>query len=183
MVVLNIENNNGYRLGAIRLTENNEDGEIEIKEIEDNIQLENITFDYIFDTNEQEVTVSIKNTRTFGSHNHDNVGAIPEECKQLVKEYNSYKVLLDYYNNYEYYDCYIIIANYMGHINYGTEFGYFKTHEDICKILFESLLSSLDPRHNKDRFVDFIERMMRKIVWNLEHKHNYDIKTNSYMER
>lgn len=182
MVVVEIENDAGYTLGAIRIEENNQDGEVEVENKTDNISICDYDFDNIFDTNDEKIRISINDSKTFRTSNYENVGHIPKECKQLVKEYNSYKILLEYFKNEMYYDCYIIIANYFGHINYGSQFGYFKTHDEICKILFECLLSSLDKNNSDDRFENFVNRMMRKIIWNLEHIHHYDIETNNFME-
>ena len=119
--------------------------------------------------------IYIKDCKTFSTLNHDNVGHVPKECRQLVKEYNSYKALLKYYHEKDYYDCHIMIANYFGHISYGKEFGYFKSHDEIVLILFELLLSSLTEGHDIEGFEKFVIRMMNKIKWNCEHKHNYII--------
>lgn len=180
MPVVEIRNDKGYRLGAIRF-EIDENNEIEINETSNNIRFNGYSFDKNFDTNEDQINIEIKNSKTFSSGNYENVGHIPDECQSLVKEYNSYDVLLKYFKQKKYYDCYIIIANYMGHIDYCKEFSYNKSHDDIVKILFESLLSSLDPNHKNDRFEKFILSMQKHIIWNLETIHNYDLKTNSFM--
>lgn len=174
MVVISIEDANGQRnLGAIKV---HDDGDGEFKDVETlNMSFADVEFDEFFDSNEFQLRIWLDKSTAFRSMNHDSVGHVPDECKQLVKEYNSYKALLKYFKKQAYYDCYIMIANYFGHIDYWAEFGYLKTHDEICCILFECLLSSLDPQHANDRFEDFVNRMMKKIEWNLKNNHNYEI--------
>lgn len=174
MVVISIEDSMGQRqLGAIRL---NDDGSGEFDDTKtENMDFVDVEFDDNFGTNEFQLRVWLEKSTAFKTNNHENVAHVPDECRQLVKEYNSYKALLKYFKEEKYYDCYIMIAYYFGHIDYWNEFGYLKTHDEICCILFESLLSSLDPQHDSNRFEDFVTRMMNKIKWNLKHEHNYEL--------
>lgn len=175
MVVISIEDSMGQRnLGAIKINDN---GNGEYKETDAiNMDLADVEFDEFFDTNEFQLRIWLNKSTAFRTMNHENVGHVPEECKELMKEYNSYKALLKYYKQQNYYNCYIMIANYFGHIDYWNEFGYLKTHDEICCILFECLLSSLSIKHNNNRFENFVTRMMKKIEYNLNNYHNYEIK-------
>lgn len=175
MVVISIEDGNGHKhLGAIRV---NDDGTGYFNDTQtQNMSFADVEFDDNFDTNDFQLRLFLEKSTAFNSLNHDNVGHIPEECKDLVKEYNSYKWVLKYFKEEKYYDCFILIKNYFGHIDYWAEFGYMKTHDEICCILFETLLSSLDKNHDNDRFEDFTNRMMNKIKHELKYKHNYEIK-------
>ena len=49
MTVVEIRNNEGYRLGAIRFETNNEDGEVEVNEFTDNIYFNGYKFDDNFE--------------------------------------------------------------------------------------------------------------------------------------
>lgn len=175
MVVIKIEDANGHKtLGSIRV-EDDETGmfeNVETNNIEFDVET-GVEFDDTFSSNDFQLRVFLQTSSAFNTLNHDNVGHVPKKCQQLVKEYNSYKWLLKYYYDKNYYDCFILIKNYFGHIDYWAEFGYMKTHDEICCILFECLLSSL--QYDNDRFEDFVNRMMKKITWNLKEIHNYEI--------
>lgn len=183
-MIIEIENDLGLRLGAIRFEEIDEYGEeIVIHDITKNLSVADIEFDDIFDTNERKIRLQIEDSKIFSTRNYYNVGDVPEECRDLVKELNSYSVALKWYNRKNYHDCYIIIENYFGHIDYGKEFGYFKTHEDICQILLRNLTFSISKDGNKDSFTDFCQSMMRKIIWNLENYHNYKVNKEELIKR
>lgn len=90
-----------------------------------------------------------------------------ERVKNLMQELKSYEALLKSFRVGDYYNCHILIFNYFGHIDYGNEFGYFKSHEEICYILSQNLCAQLTEGHS-DSFTNFIERQIAKIKWNLK---------------
>ena len=188
-MILRIKNENGYYLGGIRITENNIDGEVEVYDKTDNISIDNYSFDDIFNTNDEQITIKIKDDKIWGSSNYENVAGVPEEYKHLIKELNSYCAVLRHYHNKNYSNCFILIENYFGHINYGKEFGYFKTHNEICKILLKNLLYSLndnteyDDVDRKESFERFCNSQINHILWNLEHEHNVKLDRNELTKK
>lgn len=174
-MIIKLEDDMGYDIGSIELYETDEDGF-------DTIEVGTSTKETISvaDIEPDSIRLQIKQKDCFSTRNHSNVGDIPEECKPLIKELNSYLYLKRYYIKKQYDDCFVMIQNYFGHINYGAEFGYFKTHDEICQILLKLLLYSLsDYGYNdtsKDEaFIDFCNRMMGKIMWNLQYEHNFEV--------
>lgn len=184
-MIVEIRNNSGMRLGAVRFVEVDEYGdEFVIQNINNsnNIRISD-GFDDIFDTNDRKLQIQIEDSKLFNTSNYYNVGDVPAECRDLVKELNSYSVALKWFHRENYNDCYIIIENYFGHIDYGKEFGYFKTHEEICQILLRNLTYSLSKNGNPESFEDFCNRMMQKIIWNLKHEHNYEVNEKELIKR
>lgn len=108
------------------------------------------------------VYIKLKNNLAFKSFNY-------ESClNPLEQELASYKTLKKHYLNKEYRDCSTLIRYYFGHIHYGIEFSYNKTHDEICFILYENLLYSIET--GKDNFINFIDRMIAKIQWNIDNQ-------------
>lgn len=174
-MIIKIEDDMGYNIGKIELYETDEDGF-------DTIAIGESTSDTISvaDIDCDSVRLQIKQKDCFNTRNHSNVGDIPNEYKDLIKELNSYIYLMRYYKKKMYKDCFIMIQNYFGHINYGAEFGYFKTHDEICQILLSNLLYSLsdygyDDTSKDEAFTNFCNRMMNKIIWNLKNEHNFKV--------
>lgn len=171
---IKIENDMGWKLGKIELYETDEDGfdTIAVGESSKNISVKDIDCDSI--------TIKIKQKDCFDTRNHSDVTDIPKECRQLIKELNSYMFLLRYYYKKDYTDCFIMIQNYFGHIDYGEEFGYFKTHDEICQILLKNLLYSLSDYGYEDisrqeAFSDFCNRQINKIIYNLREEHDFKV--------
>ena len=155
MVVIQIENKKGKELGA------------ETK----NVEYVDESFDNIFGSNDDMISIRVNESQTFSSMNYINVSEVPDNCKDLVLELSAYNQLLEHYENRYLYDCYILIANYFGHIDYAKEFGYNKTHDEICLILFQNLLASFDAHNEKPNpFLDFVNRMRNKIDWSLQQR-------------
>lgn len=106
------------------------------------------------------IEVKLYMKEPFRSGNH-------ESCvTPMEQELGAYNALKKSYKKGNYYDCGVLIANYFGHIDYGKEFGYSKTHEEICLILYETLLASLMEGH-KNSFIDFVDDMVGKIEYSL----------------
>ena len=168
MVVIQIENEKGNSIGALRVFKTPEDDlDVECK----GLSLADMEFDDIFGTNDEKIRVMLNESQTFSSMNYINVSEVPDNCKDLVLELSAYNQLLEHYENRYLYDCYILIANYFGHIDYGVEFGYWKSHDEICLILFQNLLASLDVHNEKPNpFLDFVNRMRNKIGWSLQQR-------------
>lgn len=183
-MILEIEDYYGNTKGAIRLTENNEDGEIEIKNIKGEYNIADIDFDDIFDTNEYKVRIQ-KETKPeqkdhFLTLNYETIIGVPDNCKDLIKELNSYCAVLKHYYNNNYRDVWVLIQNYFGHINYGDEFGYFKTHDEICDILLYNFFISHEPQFS-NHFKNFCNRQITKIRSNLKNL-GYEI-DDEYIEK
>lgn len=173
MVVIELKNRNGNKsLGAMRI---NRSPKMNIEcETTNDIEFVDESFDNIFGSNDDMMDIRLDKSTAFESLNYINVSEVPDECKDLVLELSAYNKLLEHYQDRYLYDCYILIANYFGHIDYGQEFGYFKTHDEICLILFQNLLASFD-RHNEkpNPFLDFVNRMRNKISFSLQQR-GYD---------
>ena len=184
-MIIEIENEKGMRLGAVRCNYKKDEFEetLYVQETTNNVSIADIDYDDIFDTYEDKVRIQIEDSKLFSSNNYYGVGDVPEECRDLVKELNSYSVALKWFRRQKYNDCYIIIENHFGHINYGAEFGYFKTHEEICLILLRNLTYSLSKDGNPDSFPDFCISMMKKCIWNLENEHDYEVNKEELKKR
>jgi len=174
-MIIKIENDMGYDIGEIELYETDEDGFDTIAVGESTANTISVA-----DIDCDSIRLQIKQRDCFHTRNHSDVGDIPEECKDLVKELNSYIFIERYYKKQRYQDCFIMIQNYLGHINYGAEFGYFKTHDEICQILISNLLYSLSDYGYEDitkdeSFLNFCNRMMNHIIRNLEKEHNFKV--------
>ena len=173
-MILEIENYHGATIGAVRVEENNEYGEVEVKNISGDISIADIDYDDIFDTNEEKVRVQIDKFCKSTIFRTGNVLALEgktREIMNLMGEYTTYKYIVKAYNKDEYNEVFILVTNYLGHIDYGKEFGYVKSHEEIVYILLENLLNKFDHRLKDDGFINFVNRQMNKIKWNLEHEH------------
>ena len=113
--VIEIESYDGSTLGYIDVDMNDEvkvSGKLSLADVDENIrvQLE-------------------KELSPFMSLNY-------ESCvNPLEQELASYEALKKHFLDKNYYDCGILIKYYFGHIDYGVEFGYFKSHAEICLIL------------------------------------------------
>lgn len=170
MVVLNmiieIEDTKGYYIGAMHVEEFNEEiNGIKIVDKKGDISIADIEFDDIFDSNEEKIRIQIEKSSAFRSSNH-------ESCKiPLEQELGAYLALKEHYLKGEYYYCSVMINNYFGHVNYGKEFGYGKTHDEICLILYQTLLTSLEKNSeindNKSSFLSFVNNRIKDIRYNL----------------
>ena len=168
MVVIKIENKKGKELGALKI---NRTPEMNIDYETKNVEYVDESFDNIFGSNDDMISIRVNESQTFSSMNYINVSEVPDNCKDLVLELSAYNQLLEHYENRYLYDCYILIANYFGHIDYAKEFGYNKTHDEICLILFQNLLASFDAHNEKPNpFLDFVNRMRNKIDWSLQQR-------------
>ena len=59
-MIIEIENSNGDTIGAIKLSENNINGEFEIEKVVGDISIADITFDDIFNTNERKLRLQLE---------------------------------------------------------------------------------------------------------------------------
>ena len=134
-------------------------GTIEIDDIEN---VKDVSGLCLNDIEDNIIRVSLEDSTAFESLNH-------ESCvTPLEQELGAYKALKKSFLRGTYRDCSTLIRYYFGHISYGAEFGYCKTHDEICLILYETLLYSIET--GKSSFIDFVDRMIAKIEWNLEHQ-------------
>lgn len=164
-MILEIENNFGHQLGAVHVVENGPHG-IEVINSCGDLSIADYDFDDIFDTNDKKIRIQLDRTPStaFRSGNH-------ESCvSPLEQELGAYKALLKSFQRKDYYDCAVLIINYFGHIDYGCEFGYFKTHDEICNILFTTLLTQLSEDYDSKAFENFVHSMINKCEYNLEKK-------------
>lgn len=58
-MIIQIEKSNGDTIGAIKLSENNINGEFEIEKVTGDISIADIDFDDIFDTNEKKLRLQL----------------------------------------------------------------------------------------------------------------------------
>lgn len=58
-MIIEIENSNGDTIGAIKLSENNINGEFEVEKIIGDVSIADITFDDIFETNEKKLRLQL----------------------------------------------------------------------------------------------------------------------------
>ena len=174
-MIIEIENHKGWTIGAVRVHENNKEGYMEVLETKGEVDYADDDLDYIFDTNEELLRIQLlEEQNNLRSGNHIGFYHEDKEVKDLVQERSSYQALLKSFNKEDYYDCSVIINNYFGHIDYGEQFGYFKTHGEIVNILFSTLLSQLSPKDNSEAFTNFVTRQIKKIEWNLKHEHHIE---------
>lgn len=170
-MIVEIENYNGSTIGAVRVVENNEEGVIEVKEVKGDLDIADFDGDYIFDTNEELMRVQLDKygkSTIFRTGNLVTLRGPTRRIKDLMGEYKSYEGIIEAYNKGEFNEVFILITNYLGHINYASEFGYNKSHEEIVYILLENLLNHFDHRLKDDGFINFVNRQMNKIKWNLK---------------
>ena len=180
-MIVEIEDYNGNTIGAIRATENNTNGEVEVIEYEGDISIADIDFDDIFDTNEEQIKVQmdlqhLTIKKPIGVHRTGNVVGFHHKNKHvkgLMQELKSYEHLLESFNKEDYYNCSVLIYNYFGHIDYAYEFGYVKTHDEICYILNTNLCAELTNGH-KTPFTNFVKRQIAKIKYNLENDYGIE---------
>ena len=160
-MIIEIENDYGETIGSANINAFDDKlNDIDIKEVRGGISIRDIDFDDIYDTNERKIRIGLNQDTTFKSLNH-------ESCvSPLEQELSAYKALKKSYLNGDYNNCSTLINYYFGHIDYGIEFGYNKSHGEICLILYNNLLYSI--QHDSNHFIDFIDRMIGKIEWNLE---------------
>lgn len=160
-MIIEVEDNYGKTIGSVHVNSfNDELNDISVEEVRGNISVNDIDFDDIYDTNKRKVRVSLNQDTTFKSLNH-------ESCvSPLEQELGAYNALKKSYLNGNYNDCATLINYYFGHIDYSVEFGYNKSHGEICLILYTNLLYSI--QHESNHFIDFVDRMIGKIEWNLE---------------
>ena len=181
-MIIEIEDYNGEQIGAIEVTENSiETGQLEVLDTIGDVSIADIDFDDIFDTNSEKLRIGLELEnltidKPRGAHRTQNVVGFyhkNERVKKLMQELKSYERLLESFNEEDYYNCSVLIYNYFGHINYANEFGYCKTHEEICYILNTNLCAQLTEGH-KDSFTSFVERQIMKIKWNLNNIYNIE---------
>lgn len=161
-MIIEVLNNKNRRIGSVNVYEfDDEVNDMNVLEIRGDIDVNDSGFDDIYDTNDRKLQISVE-ASPFDSMNH-------ESCvSPLEQELGAYKALKKSYLNGNYNDCSTLINYYFGHIDYGIEFDYDKSHGEICLILYNNLLYSI--QHDSNHFIDFINRMIGKIEWNLEHK-------------
>ena len=196
-MIIEIENNkNGEQIGAIQFDLCEKYGDFVIENMIGNVNFLDEDLDDIFDTNDTKIRIGIepqyKTISPFMSLNYEtlkgNILKLNENGKGLVKELNSYCAILKWYNKKLYDQAGILIENYLGHIDYGKEFGYFKTHEEICMILYQNLLRSIsfnkyNEAEQKECFRNFCNRQINKIRWNLENKHDFHEIDDEYIQK
>lgn len=160
-MIIEIENDYGETIGSVNINAFDDKlNDINIREVRGDISIHDIDFDDIYDTNERKIRIGLNQDTTFKSLNH-------ESCvSPLEQELSAYKALKKSYLNGDYNNCSTLINYYFGHIDYGIEFGYNKTHGEICLILYNNLLYSI--QHESNHFIDFVDRMIGKIEWNLK---------------
>lgn len=161
-MIIEIKNNKEKRIGSINMYEfDDEINDMLVNEVKGNISVDETGFDDIYDTNDRKLTITLE-TSPFASQNH-------ESCvTPLEQELGAYKALKKSFLEGHYNNCSVLINYYFGHIDYWKEFGYNKTHGEICLILYTNLLFSLES--GKDSFINFVDSMIGKIEWNLEHQ-------------
>lgn len=128
------------------------------------VKVAKCNFEYLDDKyldEEKEITIVVEDS-PFESLNHASC------VSPLEQELDAYKYLKKYYLEGKYNDCCTLIKYYFGHVDYAKEFGYCKTHGEIGFILFTNLLYSIET--GKDSFISFVDSMIGKINWNLEHQ-------------
>ena len=136
MVVIQIENKKGKELGALKI---NRTPEMNIDYETKNVEYVDESFDNIFGSNDDMISIRVNESQTFSSMD---------------------KTFTVGYDNKKY-----------SEIDYAKEFGYNKTHDEICLILFQNLLASFDAHNEKPNpFLDFVNRMRNKIGWSLQQR-------------
>lgn len=161
-MIIELKNNKNKRIGSMQICEfDDEYNDLKIEEVRGDIVVNDDAFDDIYDTNDRKVQITLE-TSPFDSLNH-------ESCvSPLEQELGAYKAVKKSFLKGDYNDCCTLIKYYFGHIDYDREFGYYKTHGEICLILFTNLLWSI--QSGKDNFISFVDDMIGKIEWNLENK-------------
>ena len=161
-MIIEIKDNKERRIGSVNVSPfDDETNDMLIKEVRGNLYIDEISFDDIYDTNDRKLEISLE-ASPFESKNH-------ESCvTPLEQELGAYKALKKSFLEGNYNNCSVLINYYFGHIDYWKEFGYNKTHGEICLILYTNLLFSLES--GKDSFINFVDRMIGKIEWNLKHQ-------------
>lgn len=160
MVVVEIEDYNGNRMGSCQIKFDDMSNDYEIYDIDGEFDIADIDFDDIYATNDRKIRLQ-QNTRKekvpFLSLNIES-GSSPEE-----QEIGAYKKLKQYYLDKDYYYCFVMIWNYFGHIDYGR-LGYYKTHGEIVGILIENLLVNIQQGNPESgSLIRFIDDMIYKI--------------------
>lgn len=159
---INVNSNKGRNIGFVQICENECDEGTYTTH--GDVKVSKCNFKYleedIWDI-EKEISIVV-NDSPFESLNHASC------VSPLEQELSAYKALKESYLEGAYNNCCTLIKYYFGHIDYAKEFGYCKTHGEIGFILFTNLLYSIES--GKDSFINFIDSMISKINWNLEHK-------------
>ena len=158
MVVLDIKNYKNERIGSLLVDFDERINDYDIITIDGNISVNELSFDDIYETNQRKIEiidVERKEKTPYLSLNYES-GLSPAE-----QEVCAYKKLKEYYLREEYYECFVLIWNYFGHINYGRDLYYEKTHGEIVGILIQNLLVSI--QNQDDHLIDFIDRQISKI--------------------
>ena len=155
---IDIKDCKGRFYGRLQIDEENE---MEIIDCTDDL-----TYDYDYrypDEYEREIEIELRKSTAFSSQN---LITATGDKKKLEQELATYKAIKKAYEEKDYRECNTLIAYYLGHIDYGEAFGYYKTHDEICLILYTNLLYSLTDYATKDTFIDFVDRMITKFkVW------------------
>lgn len=150
-MIIEIENVKGRKIGNIDTEKREVAGSIKVDEIFDDGYGEPIG-----------VNIRVNSSSAFNTMNH-------KSCvTPIEQELDAYQALKKSYEQKNYYDCSVLINNYFGHIDYTLVLNLDKTHDEICLILYECLLSSL--QNDNSRFIDFVDLMIGKIEWNLENR-------------
>lgn len=159
---INVNNSKGRNIGFVQISEDELDeytyttnGDVKVSKC----NFEYLTDDYLEE--EKEISISVDDS-PFESLNYASC------VSPLEQELSAYEALKESYLKGQYNNCCTLIKYYFGHINYAKEFGYHKTHGEIGFILFTNLLYSIES--GKDSFINFVDSMIGKINWNLEHK-------------
>ena len=157
-----MSNKKHKRIGSVQMYEfDDEVNDMNVVKTNGDIDVLTDGFDDIYDTNDRKLQIIVE-ASPFESLNH-------ESCvSPLEQELGAYKALKKAFLDKNYNDCCTLIKYYFGHIDYDREFGYYKTHGEICLILFTNLLWSI--QSEADSFIKFVDQMIGKIEWNLENK-------------
>ena len=159
---ININNSKGRNIGFVQISEDEHDEYIYTTN--GDVKVSKCNFEYLTDNyldEEKEISISVDDS-PFESLNHASC------VSPLEQELSAYEALKESYLKGQYNNCCTLIKYYFGHIDYAKEFGYCKTHGEIGFILFTNLLYSIES--GKDSFINFVDSMIGKINWNLEHK-------------
>ena len=157
-MIIEVVNKKHNRIGSLKIDESRN---LITADVCGKIDIDDNDFDDIYDTNDRKLQIALE-TSPFDSLNHASC------VSPLEQELSAYKELKKSFLEGRYNNCSVLINYYFGHIDYGREFSYYKTHGEICLILYTNLLFSLES--GKDSFINFVNDMIGKIEWNLEHK-------------
>ena len=114
-------------------------------------------------TDEVDVTVEVINDTQMGMEIRSRnciTSANPYE-----QELATYRRIKESFESGDYDNARILIVNYLGHIDYGKEFGYYKTHGEIVDIMLTQLVYHI--QHGGP--IDFVDRQIAKLETCVEH--------------